>query len=97
MTRIVLFQSYLHLEPWSSTRPDGRSYTSAMEDHGYSFTTAAQLLIHTAGNGDAPALVDRWMGIDANRVNILNNSFDTVGIGVYRANGMIYIACILAN
>lgn len=82
---------------WSSTRPDGRSYTSVMEDHGYGFTAAAQLLIHTAGSGDAPALVDRWMGIDTSHANILSCSFDTAGIGLCRTGGVIYIACILTD
>ena len=82
---------------WSAARPDGRSYSSVMDDHGYGFTAAAQLLIHTAGSGDAPALVDRWMGYETNRASILSGDFTTAGIGVYHIDGMIYIACILTN
>ena len=80
---------------WSHTRPDGRSYGTVLADYGYG-GSARELLIYVSGSGDAQAIVDKWMGSDAQKELLLGN-FSTVGIGVYRSGGYSYIACLLVG
>lgn len=82
---------------WSHTRPDGRSYTSAMADYGYGFGMSAELLVYASGSGDPVSMVAKWMGSETHRANILSTSFAKVGIGVYRTGGMTYVACLLVG
>lgn len=83
-------------QSWSHTRPDGRSYTTAMSDYGYGFGTAAENLAFAAGSGDAAAIVSEWMEAST-RDNILGNGFTTSGIGVFRSGGGIYVVNILVG
>lgn len=82
---------------WSHTRPDGRSYTSALADYGYGFGTSAELLIYASGSGDSASMVAKWMGSETHSANILSASFAKVGIGAYRIGGMTYVACLLVG
>lgn len=83
-------------ELWSHNRPDGRSYTTAMSDYGYSFSLSAENLAFAAGSGDAAAIVAEWMEA-ATRDNILGSGFTTAGIGVFRSGGGIYVVNILVG
>lgn len=84
------------LAVWSHTRPDGRSYTTAMSDYGYGFGTSAENLAHASGSGDAAAMVAKWMDTDS-KDNILNENFATAGIGVYRSGGVTLVAVLLVG
>lgn len=79
---------------WSHTRPDGRSYTSAMSDYGFGFGAAAESLVYVSGGADAASIVDKWMSSEEHAGYILSSGFTTVGIGVYSANGYTYIAVL---
>lgn len=81
---------------WSHTRPDGRSYTTAMSDYGYGYGVSAENLIYASGSGNAADMVARWMETDS-RDNILSERFTTAGIGVYRSGGMTYAANLLVG
>ena len=80
---------------WSHTRPDGRSYKSALSDYGYGYGAAAELMVYVAGSGDAASITAKWMNSESHRENILSGSFSTAGIGVYSAGGMTYVVCLL--
>lgn len=80
---------------WSHTRPDGRGYTSALHDYGYGYGSASENLLYVSGSGDGVAIADRWMASDSNSADILSDSYTTVGVGVYYAGGMTYVACLL--
>lgn len=80
---------------WSHTRPDGRSYKSALSDYGYGYGAAAELMVYVAGSGDAASITAKWMNSESHRENILSGSFSTAGIGVYNAGGMTYVVCLL--
>ena len=82
---------------WSHTRPDGRGFTSALSDYGFGYGSASENLIYVAGSGDAAAIVAKWMSAGSNSADILSDGFTKVGIGVYSAGGVTYVACILVG
>ena len=77
---------------WSHTRPDGRSFATVLDDYGYGAGTAQELLAYATG--DAGAMVDKWMSSDSHR-DILLGGYTTLGVGVYRANGVTFVACLV--
>lgn len=81
-------------ESWSHTRPDGRSYTTAMSDYGYGFSTAAESLLYVSSGSDAASIVEKWMSSDEHTGFILSGSFSTIGIGIYAVGGFTYIAVL---
>lgn len=92
---IASCRGYEISQVWSHTRPDGRSYKTVLSDYGYG-GSAKELLVYVSGSGDGAAIVDKWMASDSHR-ELLMGSFSTVGIGVYRANGYTYVACLLVG
>lgn len=77
---------------WSHTRPDGRGYWTVLDDYGYGGGASGELLGYSTG--DAAAVVDKWMGSESHR-NLLMGGSSTLGIGIYYAGGVIYVACLL--
>ena len=94
---IASARAYEVCQSWSHTRPDGRGYATVFGDYGYGCGTSAENLIYTSGGEDAATLVSKWMNSDGNRNNLMNAGFTTVGIGIYKANGYVYIACLLTG
>lgn len=87
-------RSYESSLVWSHTRPDGRGYATVLSDYGYSAGGVKELLVYVYGSEDGSAMVDKWMSSDSHR-ELLLGSFSTLGVGVYRANGFTYVACLL--
>lgn len=81
---------------WSHTRPDGRNCTTVLTDYGYWAEHAKELLAYGSGSGDGGAMVDKWMSSDSHRESLLSDA-STVGIGIYRANGVTYATCLLVE
>ena len=94
---IASARAYEVCQSWSHTRPDGSSYRTVFRDYDFGCSTSAENLIYTSGGEGAAALVSKWMGAEGNRNNLMNAGFTTVGIGIYKANGYVYIACLLAG
>lgn len=92
---IASCRGYEISQVWSHTRPDGRSYKTVLSDYGYG-GSARELLVHVSGSGDGQTIVDQWMCVDSYK-ELLLGSYSTVGIGIYRANGNTYIACLLVG
>ena len=82
---------------WSHTRPDGRSYTSALSDYGYGCGGVTELMVYVSGSGDAAAITTKWMNSQTHSESILSGSFSAAGVGVYRAGGMTYVVCLLVG
>lgn len=82
---------------WSHTRPDGRSYTSALSDYGYGYGAVTELMVYVPGGGDAGTITGKWMNSQSHSDNILSGSFSTAGIGVYSAGGTTYVVCLLVG
>ena len=83
-------------ELWSHTRPDGRDYTSAMTDYGYSFSVSAENLAAVSGSGDGTVVVSKWINSDS-QDKILSGSYTTAGVGVYRTGGVTYVVNLLVG
>ena len=77
---------------WSHTRPDGRDYRTVLDDYGYGGAAAGELLGYATGDG--AAIVDKWMSSESHR-NLLMGGSSTIGIGIYYAGGVVYVACLL--
>ena len=90
---IASFRGYEISQVWSHTRPDGRNYSTVLEDYGYG-GWAQELLVYAPGSGDGQAIVDKWMESDSHK-ELLLGGYSTIGIGVYRVGGNAYIACFL--
>lgn len=82
---------------WSHTRPDGRDYTSVLSDYDYGYGESAELMVYASGNGDAAAIVAKWMSSDSHSAKILCDRYTEVGIGAYREGGMTYVVCLLVG
>lgn len=81
---------------WSHTRPNGSGWQSVLSDYGYGYSTAAEDLVHTAGF-DGAAIVSKWMDSDGSRADILNPDFTTIGVGIYSADGTVFLAAIFVG
>ena len=77
---------------WSHTRPDGRGYGTVLADYGYGGGAAGELLGYSTGDGAAVA--DKWMASEPHRALLMGDS-SAVGIGIYCAGGVTYVACLL--
>jgi uncharacterized protein YkwD len=92
---IASCRGYEISQVWSHTRPDGRGYQTVLSDYGYG-GSARELLVYVSGSGDGQAIIDKWMASDSHK-ELLLGGYSTVGIGVYRAGGYTYVACLLAG
>ena len=92
---IASCRSYEASQVWSHTRPDGRHFATVLEDYGYSVAAVQELMVYDTGSGDGTAMADRWM--EGNQRELLLGDYTTAGIGVYRADGITYVTCLLAK
>ena len=67
------------------------------EYYGYGFGGAAENLLQCSEGYSASDMVTLWMGSAGHRANILDPGLATVGIGVYRSGGMLYVATIFTD
>ncbi len=75
-------------ESFSHTRPDGRSWSTVLEDYDISIKAAGENLAF--GYNTPEEVVKAWMNSPGHKANILNSSYNKVGIGVYTKDGTIY-------
>ena len=75
---------------FSHTRPDGTSFASAID---LDYEGSGENLIMADNEiSDAEILMDTWMNSAGHRANILSKDFTQIAIGVYRSNGVTYVA-----
>lgn len=75
-------------ELFSHTRPDGSSWSTVFDDYGIPYKAAGENLAY--GYLTPEEVVDGWMNSQGHRANILYDSFNQIGIGVYFDNGTVY-------
>ena len=92
---IASCRSYEASQVWSHTRPDGRHFATVLEDYGYSVAAVQELMVYDTGSGDGTAMADRWM--EGNQRELLLGDYTTAGIGVYQADGITYVTCLIAK
>lgn len=64
------------------TRPDGRSCFTALDDAGIDYWTCGENI--AMGYATPQSVVNGWMNSDGHRRNILNPSFEELGVGCYK-------------
>ena len=82
-------------QSFSHTRPNGTSFSTALREHGVSYRTSGENIAY--GQRTPQEVVNAWMNSPGHRANILNPSFNKIGIGVYQHNGTIYWAQLFTN
>lgn len=76
---------------FSHTRPDGRSFSSVLTDHGIRFSGSGENIAW--GQISPEKVMEAWMNSEGHRANILNPKFTKIGVGHYQnANGRNYWA-----
>lgn len=82
---------------WNHTRPDGRSYDTVLSDYGYDTGAVSEHLLMTSGTESTAEIVAMWMDSENHAGLFLSEDFSAAGIGLYEANGFVYIACLLVG
>ena len=83
---------------FSHTRPDGRSCFTVLTDYNYrGGSIAGENLLHASPGYAASKLVNVWMKSTSHKDNILTDSFTKAGLGIYYANGRMYVANLFAG
>jgi uncharacterized protein YkwD len=72
-------QDQASINTMSHTGSNGSDMGSRVQDTGYQYSTAGENV--AAGYPDAEAVMAGWMGSDGHRENILNPSFEHLGVG----------------
>ncbi|MFI2372123.1 CAP domain-containing protein [Streptomyces sp. NPDC018833] len=65
----------------SHTGPDGSTMTTRVEAAGYTWSTLGENIAR--GQADAASVMNAWMQSPGHRANILNCSFEELGVGVH--------------
>jgi len=82
---------------FSHTDPDGITFQQRMNASGYASGAVAENLGLTSG-GAASSVVQLWMGSEGHRVNMLNEAYRGIGVGVaggvYQGQPAVYVVAI---
>lgn len=80
---------------FSHTRPNGSKFSTVLQEYGISYRTAGENIAY--GQRSPQEVVNGWMNSPGHRANILNGSFNKIGIGVYQSRGVIYWSQLFTN
>ncbi|WP_235978147.1 MULTISPECIES: CAP domain-containing protein [Streptomyces] len=69
----------------SHTGPDGSTVADRVGREGYAWSAVGENI--AVGQQDARAVMDSWMNSEGHRANILNCSFEELGVGVRHSGG----------
>ncbi len=72
-------------ELFSHSRPDGRDCFTVISEYNISSMAAGENI--AMGQRTPKEVMNAWMNSKGHRENILNTSFDTIGVGCYEENG----------
>lgn len=74
---------------FSHTRPDGRHFSTALQEQNVTFKGAGENIAW--GQSSPEAVMNAWMNSEGHRANILNPNYTKIGVGYYQnANGTNY-------
>jgi uncharacterized protein YkwD len=83
------------VQSFSHTRPNGTSFSTVLQEYGVSYRAAGENIAY--GQRSPQEVVTGWMNSPGHRANILNSSFNKIGIGVYQSSGTIYWSQLFTN
>lgn len=84
----ALVRSKEIVKSFSHTRPDGRSFTTALKEQGINYRYAGENIAW--GQRSPEQVMEAWMNSSGHRANILNANFTHIGVGYYQENGTNY-------
>lgn len=80
---------------WSDSRPGGAAGITVLDDYGYSYAHAAEVLYFGAGR--AEDALDRWLATAHGREGLTMDAA-AIGVGVCAApDGLVYVAALIAG
>ena len=81
LTTVAKVRSLESVSNFSHTRPDGRTFYTALEDQHISYTWGGENL--ACGQTSADVAMTEWMNSQTHKDNILRSEFKKVGIACY--------------
>lgn len=84
-----------HNNYFSHQSPTHGSPFDMMKAYGINYRTAGENI--AKGYNSAQSVVNGWMNSSGHRANILNSSFNTLGVGYYNFNGTAYWTQMFTN
>lgn len=75
---------------FSHTRPNGSSCFTAVPSEYKYMMLGENIAMGTASYMNASTVMDLWMNSPGHRANILNSSYNEIGVGIYTTNGCTY-------
>ena len=69
-------------QQFAHTRPDGRSFSTALTDRGITYWGCGENIAY--GQRSAEEVMTGWMNSSGHRANIMNRSFNNIGVGYYQ-------------
>lgn len=94
-SQAALVRSKEIVKSFSHTRPDGRSFTTALKEQGINYRYAGENIAW--GQRSPEQVMDAWMNSSGHRANILNENFTHIGVGYYQENGVNYWTQLFYN
>lgn len=80
---------------FSHMRPDGRSCSTALTDAGINYSFFGENIAY--GYNSISSVLSGWMNSPGHRANILDPSFECIGIGMVNVNGNCYWTQVFAT
>lgn len=80
---------------FSHTRPDGRSFTTALAEQGVNYRMAGENIAW--GQRSPEQVMEGWMNSPGHRANILRESFTHIGVGYHQEGGVNYWTQLFAS
>lgn len=87
------------LEICSHTRPDGTSYSTALDEKNITSSPKGENITMFMNKGDdiAGIAMNNWMNSEGHRKNILNENYSGIGVGVAYQDGGYYLVQIFGG
>jgi len=85
LTKCAIIRSKEISNKFDHTRPNGSDCFSVLKENNVSFMACGENI--AAGQSDANMVMKDWMNSDGHRANIMNKSYNKVGIGIYKGGG----------
>ena len=77
---------------WSHTRPDGSDFTTVLAEFGVGGSNVTEKNYYDLSCVTAEEIVDLWLADGG--TSILSQKVDTIGVGSYEEDGMVYICAL---
>ncbi len=83
------------VEYYSHTRPDGTNCFTVLDDFAITYYAVGENI--AMGQSTPQEVMEDWMNSEGHRANILETSFENIGVGVVYANGMLHWVQLFAK